>query len=255
MIEPWWTLALIGGVLGLLVGSYVATLTLRWPQGRTTTTGRSACDGCGRRLDWFELLPLLSFALLRGRCRTCGAAIDRRHPTIEAAAALIGAVSLAAHPDAGGLLGAAFGWALLTLAILDVEHFWLPDALTLPLLGAGVALGVRFDPALLDRLIGAAAGFTVLAGVGLVYRRLRGRAGLGGGDPKLFAAIGAWIGWQSMPFVLLSAALIGLASVAAMALRGRGITALTRVPFGAPLAIAGWLVWLANPMANLVTLR
>jgi leader peptidase (prepilin peptidase)/N-methyltransferase len=252
--SPLW-LALAGAVLGLLVGSYLATLTLRWPQGRTSSTGRSACDGCARPLVWFELVPLFSFAALRGRCRTCGAPIDRRHPTIEAAAAVIGAASLWLHPDGGGLLGAIFGWALLTLAILDAEHFWLPDALTLPLLAAGLASGLAVDPPLFDRLLGAAGGFALLAGVALGYRALRGRPGLGGGDPKLFAAIGAWLGWQALPFVLLLAAVMGLISVAFSLLRGRPTTAQTKVPFGAPLAVAAWAVWLVGPVARLVILQ
>lgn len=250
-----WALAGVGAVLGLLVGSYVATLTLRWPQGRSTATGRSACDRCGRRLAWYELVPLLSFAALRGRCRTCGAPIDRRHPTIEAAAAVIGAASLWLHPDASGLLGAAFGWGLLTLAVLDAEHFWLPDAITLPLAGAGLALGLSFDPPFVDRLIGGAAGYGLLAGIAALYHRLRGRAGMGGGDPKLFGAIGAWIGWQGLPFVLVVASLAALVSVAIGSVRGRSVTATTRLPFGAPLAVAGWAVWLADPVARLVILR
>ena len=252
--NPLW-LAMAGAIVGLLVGSYLATLTLRWPQGRTTSTGRSACDGCARPLAWYELVPLLSFVALRGRCRTCGAPIDRRHPTIEAAAAIIGAASLWISPDPGGLLGALFGWALLTLAILDAEHFWLPDALTLPLLAAGLAAGLFVDPPLVDRLIGAVAGFAVLAGIGIAYRALRGRQGLGGGDPKLFGAIGAWLGWQMLPFVLLLAAFLGLISVAISMARGRTLTASTRVPFGAPLAVAAWAIWLAAPVARLVILQ
>ncbi|MDO9486886.1 MAG: A24 family peptidase [Sphingomonadaceae bacterium] len=250
---PW--LALAGALLGLLVGSYLATLTLRWPQGRATSTGRSACDGCARPLAWYELVPLLSFAALRGRCRTCGAPIDRRHPSIEAAAAIIGGASLFVYPDLAGLLGAIFGWALLTLAILDAEHFWLPDALTLPLLAVGLALGFAVDPPLLDRFIGAAVGFASLAAIGLAYRGLRGRRGLGGGDPKLFGAIGAWLGWQALPFVLLLAALLGLISVAISMLRGQPTTAQTKVAFGAPLAVAGWAIWLVAPVARLVILQ
>ncbi|MFC3710946.1 prepilin peptidase [Sphingoaurantiacus capsulatus] len=244
-----------GAGLGLLVGSYLATLTLRWPQGRTTSSGRSACDGCARPLAFYELVPLLSFAVLRGRCRTCAAAIDQRHPLIEIAAALIGGAALWASPDMHGFLGAIFGWALLTLAILDLEHFWLPDALTLPLILVGLALGVGFAPSLTDRLIGAAVGWSLLAGIAFLYQYLRGRQGLGGGDPKLFAAIGAWLGWVALPLVLTTAALIGLLAVAVARLRGREITGATRLPFGAPLAIAGWLIWLADSVARPVILQ
>lgn len=248
-------LALVGTVLGLLVGSYIATLTLRWPQGRSTATGRSACDDCERALSPLELVPLLSYAVLRGRCRTCSARIDRRHPTIELAAGVIGGASLWVHPDASGLLGAAFGWALLTLAVLDAEHFWLPDAITLPLLGAGLALGISFDPPFTERLIGAAAGYAVLAGIGALYRALRGRVGLGGGDPKLFGAIGAWLGWQALPFVLVVASIAALVSVSVAAMRGRTVTATTRLPFGAPLCVAAWAIWLVEPVARAVILR
>lgn len=250
-----WQLAVAGAVLGLLVGSYVATLTLRWPQGRSAAAGRSACDGCGRTLVPLELVPILSYAALQGRCRTCGAAIDRRHPAIETAAAVVGAASLWLHPHAAGLLGAMFGWALLALAVLDAEHFWLPDGITLPLLGSGLALGVTFDPPFLDRLIGALAGYAALAGVASLYRAARGRAGMGGGDPKLMGAIGAWLGWAALPFVLVAAASAALIAAGIAAVRGRGITATTRLPFGAPLAAAAWLVWLADPVARLLILQ
>ena len=119
------------------------------------------------------------------------------------------AVSLVLVPGWLGLAGALFGWVLLTLALLDAGHFWLPDKLTLPLLLLGLA--IVNEPPLLHRLIGAAAGYAVLALIALAYRAARGREGLGGGDPKLLAAIGAWLGWQALPFVLLAASLAGLA--------------------------------------------
>lgn len=246
-----WVVVADGAGLGLLVGSYVATLTLRWPQGRSAMGGRSACDGCGRTLAWYELVPLLSFVALRGRCRTCGAAIDRRHPTIEIAAALIGAAARYAAPGIDGLLGAAFGWALLTLAVLDAEHFWLPNALTLPLAAAGLVAGWVVAPTPVDRALGAVAGFASLAAVAAVYRHARGRQGLGGGDPKLFGAIGAWLGWQALPFVLLLAAMLGLVMAASRAARGEAVTGATRLPFGAALAVAAWASWLVDPVALL----
>jgi leader peptidase (prepilin peptidase) / N-methyltransferase len=248
MVSPQIVWIAVGGLLGLLIGSYIATLTMRWPRGRSASGGRSACDGCGRTLAWHELTPLLSFALLRGRCRACGAAIDRRHPLIEAAAALIGAASLAAQPEAGGLLGAAFGWTLLTLAVLDAEHFWLPDALTLPLAAAGLLAALVADPPLVHRLIGLAAGFAALWGVAAIYKALRGRRGLGGGDPKLFGAIGAWLGWPALPFVLLLAALAGLALVGLRLARGQAVSRTTRLPFGALMAVAAWALWLVDPL-------
>lgn len=236
--------AALGAVLGLLVGSFLATLTARWPQGRSSLGGRSACDGCGRALTAIELVPLVSFAALGGRCRTCGGSIDRRHPAIEIAAAIVGAAALAVAPNLGGLLGAAFGWTLLTLAILDAEHFWLPDAMTLPLLAAGLLAGLLTPPSLADRAIGAAAGYGGLALIAVGYRAARGRTGLGGGDPKLLAAICAWLGWAALPFVLLLAALLGLGAVALRTAKGERVARTARVPFGAPLAVAAWVMWL-----------
>lgn len=231
-----------GFVLGALIGSFVATLVLRWPQGRSVIAGRSQCDACGKTLGPLELVPLLSFALLKGRCRSCGALIDRRHFGVELAAAAIGALSLALVPGWPGLAGALFGWVLLALALLDAEHFWLPDKLTLPLLLLGLA--IVGEPSLIHRAIGAAAGFAALALIGLGYRALRGREGLGGGDPKLLAAIGAWLGWQALPFVMLAASLAGLGWAAIAAPRGRPMAAQDRLPLGTLMAMAAWPIWL-----------
>ncbi|PHP17757.1 prepilin peptidase, partial [Sphingobium sp. IP1] len=139
MIDPW--AALVGAVAGAIAGSFLATLILRWPQGRGVMRGRSACDGCGRVLGPIDLVPMLSALVQRGRCRTCGAAIDPLHGRVEAGCAIIGALALGFVPDLGGIGWALLGWLLLTLALLDWRHFWLPDALTLPLAFFGFTLG------------------------------------------------------------------------------------------------------------------
>jgi leader peptidase (prepilin peptidase)/N-methyltransferase len=240
---PYWGWIAIGVVLGAIAGSFLATLVVRWPRERTLS-GRSACDGCGRALRAVHLVPLLSFVLLRGRCRNCGAPIDRHHPAIEAVAALIGGSALALAPGAEGLGGAVFGWLLLTLAMLDLEHFWLPDRLTATLAVLGLAGGLAgLAPPLADRIVGGLAGFAVLAAIGAAYSRLRGRIGLGQGDPKLLGAVGLWLGWQALPLVLLGASLAGLAAVAARAAAGKSVAATDRVPLGALMAIAAWLLW------------
>lgn len=238
--------ALVGAIAGAVAGSFLATLVIRWPQDRDVG-GRSACDACGARLRWFELVPLLSFAVQRGRCRGCGATIDARHLAVEVGCVFIGAVALAAYPGVEGAFGALFGWLLIALAALDIEHFWLPDRLTAALAVAGLA-GMAFGvpPAWQDRVMGGLAGFGSLALIAFAYRKLRGREGMGAGDPKLFGAIGLWTGWAALPFVLLLASAAGLAAALLMRLRGAEVSASTRLPLGALLAVAAFPVWLVS---------
>lgn len=245
-VPPLWR-AGAGFVLGAIAGSFLAALVLRWPKGEAVTRGRSRCDSCGFPLGPLDLVPLLGFAIRRGGCRRCGAAIDRTHPALELGCAAVGGLALAVHPDAAGLAGALFGWMLLALAALDLAHLWLPDRLTVPLAAFGLlAALLPGAPSPLDALTGAALGWLLLAAIALAYRRLRGREGLGGGDSKLLAAIGAWLGWQFLPFVLLLASAAGLAAVAAAAAAGRPPAATDRLPFGAFLAVAAWPLWLAR---------
>ncbi|SMF78056.1 prepilin peptidase [Allosphingosinicella indica] len=244
-LPPLWIAAVIGLALGAIVGSFLATVLIRWPAGRSALGGRSACDGCDAALGAAELVPVLSWALQRGRCRRCGAAIDIRHPAMEIGAALIGLIAALALSPVAALITALFGWWLLLIAALDAEHQWLPDRLTFPLIVAGLLVAwLGIGPVLEDRLIGAAAGFTVLAAIGLLYRLLRERLGLGGGDPKLLAAIGAWLGWAQLPLVLLGAGLVGLAAIAARWLRGERIAATDRLPLGTLMAVTAWPLWL-----------
>lgn len=233
------------GVLGAILGSFVAALVMRWPDGRTVMQGRSACDGCGRTLRAVELVPLLSALVLRGQCRRCGVAISPVHWRIELAGLAIGLAAGLVAPGVVGIVGATFGWLLLALASLDLVAFWLPDRLTILLAVTGLvgaALGI--DPPLQERLIGGLAGFGTLWLVAFGYRRIRGRDGMGGGDPKLFGAIGLWLGWQMLPAVLLIASMIGLGVVLAAHLKGRSMAADTALPFGALLAIAAYPAWL-----------
>lgn len=157
---------------------------------------------------------------------------------------MIGAIVLIVAPLAQAIAGMMFGWALLLLVALDARHFWLPDRVTRPLIAGGwgaAALGLSVTP--LDSLIGATAGFLSLWVVGEAYRRVRGRTGLGGGDPKLLAAIGAWCGWIPLPFVLLGAAVMGLAIVLLRRGRGQAVAGTDRVAFGALMALAAWPIW------------
>src|SRR5687768_170825 len=117
----------VGFVLGAVIGSFLGAILLRWPNGVSLLRGRSKCDACGQTLGVRELVPILSYFLAGGRCRRCGAEIDRRHLAAEAGAALIGLTAIAAHPLPLAFFTALFGWWLFLLAALDVEHHWLPD--------------------------------------------------------------------------------------------------------------------------------
>lgn len=235
---------------GLLAGSFLGLVSLRLPAGEPIVAGRSRCGGCGRPIAPWRLIPVLSYLLSRGRCALCGAVIPRRYPLMEAACAAIGAVAALSQPSAlAAVLTALLGWQLLLLAVVDGENFWLPDALTLPLLVTGLgAAALLADRALLDSVIGAAVGFAGLWLLGRLYRVTRGREGLGGGDPFLLAGGGAWVGWVGLPSVLLWSAVAGLSVVAARLLTGRAVSGADRLPFGVFLAIGIGLTWLLGPL-------
>jgi leader peptidase (prepilin peptidase)/N-methyltransferase len=244
MAELWlWPLAL--GIFGAVIGSFIATLVIRWPQDRSVMAGRSHCDRFDAALGPRDLIPLFSAALANGKCRRCAAPIDPLHWQIELIALAIGAIAGLAVSGPIAVAGAVFGWLLLTLAALDITEFWLPDRLTITLALAGLAAGLLgIDPPVIDRLIGGAVGFGALWLIGAAYKCLRGREGLGGGDPKLLGAIGLWLGWQMLPAVLLLASMTGLAIALTARLTGRGGRLDDRMPFGALLAIAAYPAWL-----------
>jgi leader peptidase (prepilin peptidase)/N-methyltransferase len=232
------------GVLGAIAGSFLATIAVRWPAGRSVLGGRSACDSCGRTLAAHELVPLVSGAMAGGRCRSCGAAIDARHLLVEAGCVAIGVAAGLAAPGWQAVAGAMFGWLLLVLAILDATDFWLPDELVAGLALSGAVTAWWCPPDLAERIVGGVAGFALLWLVAAGYRRWRKREGLGGGDPKLLGAIGLWLGWRLLPAVLLVAGLVGLGWVAFQHLRGRTMAGDDALPLGTLLAIAAYPAWL-----------
>lgn len=250
---PLWLAALLGGALGALIGSFIGAALVRMPEGRSVVHGRSACDSCGASLGPAELVPLLSFALQRGRCRQCSAAIDPWQTAAEAGGALVGAAAVLAAFDGWGIFWAALlGWQLLLLGLLDLRHFWLPDRLTALLAGAGLAYGLSLyglsAGLLLDVLAGGALGFSGLTIVALTYRRLRGRDGLGAGDAKLLGAIGLWIGPAGVIATLLTGSLIAILGAVGLLVAGRQVRAQTAMPLGSALALAGWMVALLSGM-------
>lgn len=249
---PWIALAL-GALSGALIGSYGGTLLARWPRGESATFGRSRCDSCAAPLGATQLVPVLSFLVQRGRCRRCAAAIAPGHLWIELGAMTVGGISglLFADTPATAAASAVAGWLLLLLAAFDLRHFWLPDRLVLPLAALGLAVNaLGIGPGLTDAVIGALGGFLALWAIARGYRLLRGREGLGGGDPKMLGAIGAWIGWQALPFTVFLAALLGLLAAGILALRGRAVDGEFRLPLGAALAAAAWPLWLWGLLAG-----
>jgi leader peptidase (prepilin peptidase) / N-methyltransferase len=232
----------------LAFGSFVGVVALRLPSG-VTLLGRSRCDRCGNALAARDMVPVASFLWLGGRCRHCGVAQGEFYPAVELAA--LGLALWAWSATDGWLLWASCGlaWTLLALALIDVEHQILPDVLTLPLMAAGLAVAWINQPgAILDNVAGAASGYALFSLVAWAYRRWRGRDGLGAGDAKLLAALGAWVGASGLPSVVLLGSLMALtAALAVRSFRLKGALQ-DRVAFGPALAAAGWLVWLYGPV-------
>ena len=241
-------------VLAPFIGSFGFALALRYPDFGGFVAGRSVCPTCRHQLAARDLVPVVSWLLLRGRCRYCAAAIGWHYPAAELGAAIL--ALWATTVFSGWLLWAtsALGWALLALSIIDLRTYRLPDLLTVPILAAGLGVAAIAEPeTIFDHLLGAAAGYAALAGIGWLYRAARGRDGLGCGDAKLLAAGGAWLSWQALPVVVLIAATLallvtGLSQVA----QKRSISADMLVPFGPYLAAAIWLVWIYGVPAALI---
>jgi leader peptidase (prepilin peptidase)/N-methyltransferase len=254
------------------VGSFLGVLIVRLPAQTPVGLSRSVCSHCGTRLGAADLIPLVSFLALRGRCRHCRMPIGVFHPAVEVAAVAVALWAvLSGHdlwhdpwlapgpdpwpdpwPDPGRIWAScALGWTLLTLAWIDWTDLTLPDVLTLPLLLAGLALTLAFDPDdLTDHCLAAILAYLAFTGLAFAYRRLRGRDGLGGGDSKLIAAAGAWCGLAALPLVVLGSALLGLLAALGLAVAGRTMTSTTRIPFGPCIALAFWLVWLHGTVAE-----
>jgi leader peptidase (prepilin peptidase)/N-methyltransferase len=252
-------------VLGLLVGSFLNVVILRLPrrlewQWRQDSREQlelpesyepappgiavesSHCPHCGHKLRWFENIPLLSFALLRGKCRACGARISWQYPFVELLTGLLFA-ACAWRFGAGitGALAMFFSASLVALSGIDLRTTLLPDVLTQPLLWVGLLASlvtVFVDP--VQAILGAAAGYLFLWIVYWVFKLVTGKEGMGAGDFKLLAALGAWCGVTSLLGILLLSSLVG-ALVGGAWLLARGKDRSTQIPFGPYLAIAGWL--------------
>ncbi len=254
-------------VIGLLIGSFLNVVVYRLPimmqrdwqaQAREVLElpgveherfdlllPDSSCPHCGHRIRPWENIPLLSWLALRGRCSGCQAPISKRYPLVELACGMLSGY-VAWHFGFGWQAGAALllSWGLLAMSLIDADHQLLPDVLVLPLLWLGLIVnqsGLFASPA--DAFWGAVAGYLSLWSVYWLFKLVTGKEGMGYGDFKLLAMLGAWGGWQILPLTILLSSLVG-AVLGIVILRLRRAGSATPLPFGPYLAIAGWIALL-----------
>lgn len=242
-VWPAWVLPLLAAPF---VGSFLGVLITRLPHGQPIALDRSRCPHCRTALGVPDLVPVLSYAALRGRCRHCGRGIGVFHPAVELAALALAVVAASVETAPGRLwIDCALGWTLLALAWIDQASLLLPDLLTLPLLLAGLAVTWLEQPMdVADHALAAALGYLAFQGLAWGYRRLRGWDGLGGGDAKLIAAAGAWCGLADLPWIIFWSAVFGLLVALAGAVRSGRLSARAQIPFGPCIAAAFWVGWL-----------
>ncbi len=254
-----WFQPTIGAVFGLVIGSFLNVVIHRgpamWglvendtpPRGNLLTP-RSYCPHCRKPIPAWRNIPLLSYLLQRGRCSQCHTAISPRYPIVEFLGAVSGASAVILFGlTVSGVLAATFLWSLIALAAIDWETGYLPDVLTLPLILIGIIvnIGDRFIR-LQDAVVGAIAGYFVFWGIAVIFKHVRGREGLGLGDAKLLAALGAWSGWAALAPTVFLGATLALLGVGAVYLVGTRIDGQTPIPFGPALAFSGALVFIGQ---------
>jgi leader peptidase (prepilin peptidase)/N-methyltransferase len=264
-----WMLAIALLFMGLIVGSFLNVVIYRLPimmesqwrsdccellevdqrqpkQTINLTVPNSHCPNCGEAIKAWQNIPIFSYMILGGKCHNCQTNISIRYPIIELVSGLM-TLSLMVYFDASiALLGAMlFTWALITLTMIDIDQQLLPDDITLPLLWLGLILNVNETFVSLEAaVIGAAVGYLSLWSVFWLFKLVTGKDGMGYGDFKLLAALGAWMGWQAIPLIILLSSVVGMVvGVSLIILQRRGKD--TPIPFGPYLAMAGWisLLW------------
>jgi len=238
-------------LLGLLIGSFLNVCIYRLPRGESIVWPGSRCPSCGRALAWFENVPVFGWLALRGRCRTCHARISVVYPLVEAVtAALFLAAWLTYGPSLLLLVRLAFICGLIVLFVIDWQHQILPDKVTLPGVVVGVIASIFLPPGWLSAVIGLAVGGIFPFLVAEVYFRLRGREGMGMGDFKMLAMVGAFLGWPLVWIVLILSCVLGIViGGGALLVTRRGMG--TRIPFGTFIAVAALLgALIGGPMVQ-----
>ena len=272
--ETPWAFTLLAALLGLLVGSFLNVVVYRLPIMMERTwraqcqellgsaepplssaatheepfnliVPRSRCPHCGHAISAVENIPVISYLWLRGRCAGCGKPISARYPLVELSTALLSAIT-AWHFGFGWAAGTALvlTWALIALTLIDFDQQLLPDDITLPLLWIGLLLsldGLFTDST--SSIIGAVAGYLSLWSVYILFKWATGKEGMGYGDFKLLAMLGAWLGWQALPVIIILSSVVGaVVGITLILFRGRDRN--IPIPFGPYLATAGWLTLL-----------
>ncbi len=236
-------------VFGAIVGSFLNVVIYRVPLRRSIVSPGSACPGCGKPIRWYDNIPIVSWLVLKARCRACGASIALRYPLVEMAAALLAVGTFYRWGlNVAGLEVLVFSWVCLVLALIDYDYQILPDVITYPLIvfgfGMSFAGGVTWW---LDSAVGAVFGALLPISVIVLYKLIRGEEGMGWGDVKFLAGIGAVVGLGACVWILIVGALLGALVGLGLMVMGRG-TAKTALPFGTFLAVAA-LLYLYLPFA------
>jgi leader peptidase (prepilin peptidase)/N-methyltransferase len=262
--------AIAAAIFGLLIGSFLNVVVHRlpimrqrevdnyiaekegkplpFPERYNLMVPRSSCPHCGHQITALENIPILSWLFLRGRCSECKKPISARYPMVEAVSGILSGL-LVWHFGSGwaGLATLTFTYLLIAMTLIDVDHKELPDDLTYPLLWLGLLINLdgSFVP-LRDAVIGAAAGYLFLFVVARAYEMVRGHIGMGEGDFKLLAALGAWFGWQMLPVIIVLSSFVGAAIGLTMIVIGKKKKG-EYIPFGPYLAGAGMIALFYGP--------
>lgn len=254
-------------LIGLTIGSFLNVVILRLPKMMenewacqcrelleleekeapklTLSTPNSTCPGCGHEIKPWENIPVISYIFLRGKCGQCKSPISIRYPIIELVTGILTVFTVAfAGLNTGGLVALIFTWMLIAMAVIDFDTKLLPDNLTLPLMWVGIIANVfGLYTSLESAVWGAVAGYLSLWTVYHLFRLVTGKEGMGYGDFKLLAALGAWMGWQFLPLIILLSSLVGaIVGISLIVARGRDRN--IPIPFGPYLAAAGWIAFL-----------
>ena len=230
-------------VFGLILGSFLNVCIHRIPLKESIVHPPSSCPQCGHKIRFYDNIPVISYIILLGRCRRCKAPISPRYPIVEIITGLLStALFIRYGLDYRYFIFLGFSASLVIISFIDLQYKIIPDVISLPGVIIGLAFSVIFDHiSWLESMIGVLAGGGSLFLVAVVFEKLTGREGMGGGDVKLLAMIGAWMGWRALPFIILISSLTGtIIGGGSLLLASRGLQ--TKIPFG-PFLVLGTLIY------------